>query len=172
MKRAAIFAGLLLLLGTPSFAQSSSIGFIFGASERADDGLDFNFGNSVKEVFYAAELDEGTLLRIKAGRLDTEFDAVEDPSEPAEGHIEYIQALVEYRFYEVFGSTGVYAGPGLYRARAGSNEQTDWGFEAGLTGVFPFSRRVGILVQLGYHWVHVEERPTFFTAGAGIKINF
>lgn len=166
MKRVPLLVGLLLLLAAPSFAQSSSFGFIYGGSERADDGLDLDFSNSVKEVFFSTELDEGTLFKIKAGKFDADFD------EELEGELEYVQALVEYRFYEVFGSTGLYLGPGLYRARANGAEETEWGVEGGVNGTFPVTRRVGFLLQFGYHWVRLEERPTFFTAGAGIKLSF
>ena len=50
------------------------------------------------------------------------------------GKIEYLDALVEYRFDEVFGSTSIFAGPGYYRQKFGSFGETDFGLSAGVSG--------------------------------------
>ncbi|HWW62711.1 MAG TPA: hypothetical protein VN181_15155, partial [Thermoanaerobaculia bacterium] len=90
-----------------------------------------------------------------------------------DGEVEHVEGLVEYRFSEAFGSTGLYAGAGLYRSEANGQEtRTDYGFLAGVTADFPLSRRYGVIADAGYHWTGGDFRARYVTAGVGLRFSF
>lgn len=166
MMRPLAFLCVFALMSTSTaLAQSASFGFMLGGAESLEDGLDLNLGNSVREVFFSTDLELGVLFRIKAGQAD---------SEDRTGKIEYIQALIDYRFHEVFGSTSLFVGPGLYRHKpaGGLEDESEYGLSGGINGEFPFTRRVAFLAELSYHWVNFEDPYRFLTATGGIKLSF
>ncbi|HVT44947.1 MAG TPA: hypothetical protein VMT00_11195 [Thermoanaerobaculia bacterium] len=164
---------LLLFAATPLFSQASSVGFLGGVAQPIDDGFDFDFDDSVRELFFATELQPETFFRIKLGKIDTSnVDELGEGTIAANGKVEYVQALIAYRFYEIFGSTSVFAGPSYYRQRFGEFEETDYGLSAGVTGMFPVTRRLAVLGELSYHWANFEERRRFLTATAGFQFGF
>jgi hypothetical protein len=73
----------------------------------------------------------------------------------AKGSMEHIDALIDYRFSEPFGSTALFAGLGLYRqhgsltadavpeAQRGNTSEMNYGFSGGVNGDFPITRRTG-----------------------------
>lgn len=173
MKRLALLSLLLALTAIPAAAQSSSFGILVGGSENTSDGWDLDPSNPVRELFYGVELENDTWFKIKAGQVDSDdgprFGA---PGVEREGKVEYIDAIVEYNFSESFGRTGLFAGPGFYRQRFGSLEESDWGFAFGVSGTFPITRRFAFLAELGYHVVNFEEEYNFLNIMGGLRIAF
>jgi hypothetical protein len=167
IRHLAFFCMVTLMFASAAFAQSSSFGFLLGGSETLEDGLDLNLGNSVREVFFSTDLELGTAFRIKAGQTDA--DDVD-----RSGKIEYIQALIDYRFHEIFGSTSLFLGPALYRHTPTGelDDETEYGLSGGVNGEFPFTRRIAFLAELSYHWVNFEEPYRFLTATGGVKLSF
>ena len=90
----------------------------------------------------------------------------------AMGDVEHISGDIEYRFSEFYGTTGLFAGVGMYRAEAEGETETDYGFNAGVTGDFPISRRYGVILDATYHWTNLEFRPKYLTVGAGLRVRF
>jgi len=197
MKKLAIAIALLTLGTAPGFAQSTEFGVLFGGSRRfvesahADpappatrfDKDSFSFSNSSIDLYYAVEVDPGTLFKVRVGRINTPvaFDvtpagtAADAPRirEDVDGQVEHVEGVVEYRFSEAFGSTGLYAGAGLYRSEAeGHNTRSDYGFLGGLTADFPLSRRYGIIADAAYHWTRGDFRARYVTVGAGLRFSF
>lgn len=185
MKRPFLVAVLFTLLALPSFAQTSEFGVLFGGSKRMNDagaqgqpGInDFKFSNSVKEMYYATELEPGTLFRIKVGTVDLPlvYANAATPGTPTivKGKMDHIDALVDYRFSEPFGSTGLFAGVGMYRQTApGQQSDTNAGVSGGINGEFPLSRRYSIITEATYHWVHTTNRQRFMTLTGGLRISF
>ena len=173
MKRL-LFLPLLVLLAVPAFGQGSAIGFQLGVSQVADNGIEFDFDDQVKEVFFSTDLEPGSAFKIKAGRVET-TRLVDDEGTlfEEEGDLDYIDALIEYRFYEVYGSTSLFAGPGAYRQRFETGEdETDFGFSVGVAGLFPVTRRLGVVAELAYHWVNFEDSRELLTATGGVRIGF
>jgi len=182
----------LIFCAAPVFAQTSELGILFGGSKRFFSNSDkklrtglpesWDIGNSVREVWYGYYLDHDTVLKIKAGEITGPVGAVvaPDPADPAatdlrDGRIEHLDLLVDYRFDEPFGSTGLFAGAGLYRQRSGTtattpNEGTDYGFSVGVNGDFPLSRRYGVIIEGTYHWVNYSYKPRFLTVTGGLRI--
>jgi len=164
----------LFLFTAPSLlAQSSGFGFLIGGAQPADNGISFRFRESVREVFYETEIDPGTLFKIKAGQTDLERDL--DPGAPnleRDGRLDYIDGLIEYRFYESFGSTGLFAGPGIFRRRFGNEEETNYGLAAGVNALFPVTRRFGLIAEVTYRWGNFETDRAIVTATGGLRISF
>lgn len=162
-----VLAVFLVLCAASLPAQSTSFGFNVGGAESLEDGLDLNLGNTVREVFFGTDLEMGTTFRIKAGQV--EFD-----EEPRAGKIEYVQALIDYEFHEVFGSTTLFVGPALYRHRPGGDldDESEFGLSGGVSGEFPFTRTVAFTAELTYHWVNFDDPYRFLTATGGLKVNF
>lgn len=198
MKKLAIAIALLILGTAPGFAQSTEFGVLFGGSRRfVDSGgnIDpappatrfeddtFSFSNSSIDLYYSVPVDPDTYFKIRAGRINTPvaFDvtpanaAASDPRlrQDVDGEVTHIEGIVEYRFSEAFGSTGLYVGTGLYRAEAeGHDARTDYGFVGGLTADFPLSRRYGVIADAAYHWTRGDFRSRYVTVGAGLRFSF
>ena len=172
MRTAVVLLLSCFALAAPAAAQSLSIGASIGIAESGQDGFEFDFDDSLQEVWIGTEMQSGTTFRLRGGRLDTDEGPDIGGGVLEDGKVEYIDALVEYRSSEVFGSSGFYAGPGFYRQRFDVLEESDWGVAAGVNALFPVTRRFGILVDVGYHWVNFEESYDFIAATAGIRFGF
>ncbi|MEO8033799.1 MAG: hypothetical protein ABI837_05155 [Acidobacteriota bacterium] len=189
MKKSAILLAFVLLSAAPAFAQNQQFGILLGGSKRlyshGDDKLNpnlpsdnFKFGSSVKEVYYGVILEPDTMFKIKLGQINGKVGAVEAPGVgfsgvPVEGKIEHVEGIIDYRFHEPFGSTGIFAGVGLYRAdQNNGGTDTNYGFNAGVNGDFPMSRRYGVVVEGTYHWINLPYRPRLLTVTGGLRVSF
>jgi hypothetical protein len=174
MKRLGILTLLLALLAIPATAQNMQFGLMLGGSDYIEqDDFEFNASDQVRELFVGFEMERGTWFKIKGGQIDSDdgprFGA---PGVEREGKVEYIDAIVEYNFSEVFGSSGLFAGPGFYRQRFGTLEESDWGLTAGLNVSLPVTRRLALVGELSYHWTAFEEDYTFLNIAGGAKLRF
>jgi hypothetical protein len=182
----------------PTFAQTTTgheFGFIFGAARRTVDAdrvieeapgyLDDEFGldNSSFEIFYGLELEPSTVLKLKAGRIETPVRRVTEFPQPVnntigtaadyEGEVQHLDAVIEYRFSEAFGSSALFGGVGMYRSAAdGTETETTYGYQAGVNANFPISRRYGVLLEAAYHWTRGEQNPRMLTVGAWLRFAF
>lgn len=206
MKKPAWLLVFLLAAAPSVMAQSSQFGFLVGGSKRlisqkdqeAGRGVSDNwkFSNSVKEVYYAIELDPGTFFKIKAGQISAPAafrvqtgnaaspQIVTARRDLEKADIDHVDAIVDYRFSESFGSTGLFAGVGLYRQHGTFSatsdvlpqdrdaRETNYGFSAGVNGDFPLSRRYGVVVEATYHMLNYHYRPRYITATGGLRISF
>jgi len=181
MKKASLLL-VLMTLATSAFAQNSEFGILVGGSKRIFASTDkavasdnWKFSNSVREIWYGYYLEPDTMLKIKAGEITSQLGKadVNDPKSVAKGRIEHIDMLVDYRFREAFGSTGLFGGVGLYKQKSGPGsdaEGTDYGFQVGVNGDFPMTRRYGIIIEGAYHWVNYSYKPRFLTLSGGLRI--
>jgi hypothetical protein len=191
---------LMVLVATPVFAQTSEFGILLGGSKRLISHSDqaaglgvsdnFKFGNSVREIFYAVQLDPGTNFKIKAGQIEgpVAFQYTTPTgtarTDSPKGTIEHVDGLIDYRFSEAFGSTGLFAGVGLYRQRGtitdqavplvqrGTQTETNYGFQGGVNGDFPLTRRVGFIAEVAYHWINYHYKPRYVTLTGGLRLSF
>ena len=114
--------------------------------------------------------------RLRGGRIESPVSfAYTVPGSPntfrrdVNGEVQHIEAGVQYEFPEVYGSTGLFAGIGLYR-QSGANvdSTTNFGASFGVNADFPITRRYGIVLDGTYHWVRTDFQPRFLTVGAGV----
>lgn len=175
MKRPGFLALLILplLAATPATAQSLSLGGSIGVSESFEEGFEFRLEDTLSEIWIATETEAGTVLKLRAGRAETDDGPlVGGIPVSQEGTVEYLNAIVEYRSSEVFGSTALYLGPGFYRQKYGALEESDWGVALGANAIFPITRHLGVTLDLGYHWINFEESYDFVAATAGLRYAF
>lgn len=191
MNRLSLVLLLSLLTALPAAAQSTEFGILAGASRRfvedaprdADDAFldsDFSLENGTVDLYWALQLEPDTFFKLKAGRIETQVPYVtgedaegRDIRRDAEGEVQHVEALVEYRFPEAFGSSGLFGGVGMYRHSSdASDATTSWGLTGGVNADFPLSRRYGILVEAAYHWTQADFGPRYLTLGAGLRIAF
>jgi hypothetical protein len=191
---------LILFAATSAFAQTSEFGILLGGSKRLISHSDqaaglgvsdnFRFSNSVREIYYAVQLDPGTKFKIKAGQIEgpVAFQYATPTrtarTDSAKGTVEHVDGLIDYRFSEAFGSTGLFAGVGLYRQRGtitdqavpveqrGTQTETNYGFQGGVNGDFPLSRRVGFIAEVAYHWINYHYKPRYVTLTGGLRFSF
>lgn len=187
---------LMLVCAVPAFAQSSELGILIGGSSRTvDDAVnendvpflddEFSFSRSAVDLYWGFRVEQSTWIKIKAGRMETpvavDVTPVQNPRPPAnqrirrdvEGEVQHIEANAEYRFSEPFGTTGLFAGVGLYRhSGEGVETESNWGWNAGVNADFPITRRYGVLVEGTYHWTRADFRPRYLTIGAGLRVSF
>ena len=191
---------LMLFAAKPAFAQTSEFGILLGGSKRLISHSDqaaglgvsdnFRFSNSVREIFYAVQLDPGTNFKIKAGQIEGpvafQFTTPTGTArtDSAKGTVEHVDGIIDYRFSEAFGSTGLFAGVGLYRQRGTINDQavpleqrgtqteTNYGFQGGVNGDFPLTRRAGFIAEVAYHWINYHYKPRYVTLTGGLRLSF
>lgn len=183
MKRIVFLLAFSALMALPAAAQTMTFGFQLGSGSSLEGGFDIEFDDSIREIYFGASLEPESMFKVKAGEFETaEFGSG--------GTVQYIDALVEYKFSEVFGSTGIFAGPGFYRSKGDvleDDEDTDYGFSIGVNGHFPVTRRFGLTAEAGYHWAKLasdfqpndegileadSDRFTFLTLTGGVRFNF
>jgi hypothetical protein len=192
MKKTLILLGLSLVAAVPVFAQHNEIGLLVGGAKamKTPAGGKSDFQHGFEEISYGVSLEQDTIFKIKLGRMnattafaqsakDDKGNNIVDPGDiDPNGQIEYADAVIEYRFSEPFGSTGLFAGTGLYRqsGRSASGahlQESDYGFVAGLNGLFPITRNVGISAEAAYHWVHFyNPKPRYASLGVGLRLAF
>jgi hypothetical protein len=183
MKKTLILLAFLLVAALPAVAQNNEVGILIGGAKamKTAAGGKSDFQHGFEEISYGISLDQGTIFKIKLGRMDAKTvfvsknaagDQVVDLVD-SKGQVEYADAVVEYRFSEAFGSTGLFAGTGLYRQSGGNRQESDYGFVAGVNGLFPISRSLGITAEGAYHWAHFySPKPRYGTVGVGIRLAF
>ena len=177
MKRAILLLAFTSMAAAPVMAQSSAFGLLIGGAQQLHSGVGFKFSNSVREAFYETTLEPDTFLRFKVGEIEGPVTLRDDsaavPSTiSGTGKIEHADFLVDYRFSEVFGSTGLFAGPGYYRQRLNGQEESNYGLSAGVNGAFPMTRRYALVLEATYHWINFHEKARYLTATGGVKISF
>jgi hypothetical protein len=193
MKKAAVFLAFSLIIAAPMAAQTTEFGVLFGGSKRVEKHSEaatgtqlmnpgFSFSNSAVDLYYAMQVDPGTMFKVQVGRIDgpvafreteTRGGDVVTVRRDVDGQVQHAEGIVEYRFSEPFGSTGLFAGVGMYRQTAtGMNATTDYGFPFGVTADFPISRTYGFIVAATYHLTNADFRPRYFAASAGFRIGF
>ena len=201
MRKFAFAPAFLLLSAMPAIAQTSQFGLLIGGSKRLISRRDeakglgvsdnFKFSNSVREVFYAVQLDPGTFFKVKGGQIEAPVAfqfingaGVKTRTDAPKGKVEHIDAIIDYRFSEPFGSTGLFAGAGLYRQRAtlsdvaipelqrGNQTETNYGLQGGVNGDFPITRRSGFIAELVYHWINYNYKVRYLTLSGGLRFSF
>lgn len=191
MKRAILLSALMLTAAAPAFAQSTEFGVLVGGSRRfveggtAEEGRtltanEFSFSNNAVDLYWAIELEPGTRLKFKAGRIETPvaFEVVNDAGEifrrDEDGEVQHASAVIEYRFDEPYGHTGLFGGLGLYRQSGEGDLDAvrDWGFQAGVNADFPISRKYGVITEATYHWSRGPFSPRYFTVTGGFRFGF
>lgn len=172
--------------------------FVDGADKEDGvvfDDSTFSLSNNTFELYWAMQLEPETYIKIKGGRIQgpvavgyrvpgknepCSADAT-TPAKPkpclfrrdVDGEIQHLEANVEYRFSEPFGSTGLFAGVGFYRLSGEDAESTtNYGVNGGVNADFPISRRYGIVVEGTYHWTSAEFQSRYMTVAAGVRVSF
>jgi hypothetical protein len=192
MKKTLILLGFSLVAALPVFAQHNEIDLLAGGAKalKTAAGGKSDFQHGFEEISYGVSMEEDTIFKIKVGRMNakTAFASSDKDGKgnnivipgnvDPKGQIEYADAVIEYRFSEPFGSTGLFAGGGLYR-QSGANtsgvhlSDSDYGFVGGVNGLFPLTRNVGISVEAAYHWVHFyNPKPRYAAIGVGVRLAF
>ncbi|HVT02024.1 MAG TPA: hypothetical protein VHL58_01460 [Thermoanaerobaculia bacterium] len=168
MKNWLSFSLLLVVAALPLHAEDTSVGLMLGAGQSVREG-GFHVNDPVREIFFSTDTDPATTLKLKVGHisLDENRDGVDITR-----RLDYVDVLVEYKLDEVWGSSGLFGGVGLYREDVASGHDTDYGFSAGLNGTFPVTRRLAFLAEAAYHSARFKDRATFVTVTAGLKLNF
>ncbi len=193
MRRAAVFLAFSLIIAAPMAAQTTEFGVLFGGSKRvvkdheAASGTQlmnpgFSFSNSAVDIYYAMQVDPGTMFKVQVGRIkgpvafkETETIGGNDVTvrRDLDGEVQHAEGIIEYRFSEAYGSTGLFAGVGMYRhAASGVSSITDYGFPIGVDADFPITRTYGFIVAATYHLTNADFRPRYLTASAGFRIGF
>lgn len=191
MKKTLILLGLSLFAALPLFAQHNEIDLLGGGSKAMKTlaGGKSDFQHGFEEISYGVVMEPDTIFKIKLGRMKatTAFASSKDANgedvvapgdvDPS-GQVQYADAVIEYRFSEPFGSTGLFAGAGLYQqsgtSQSGAHlQESDYGFVGGVNGLFPLTRNVGISAEAAYHWVHFyNPKPRYATIGVGLRFSF
>ncbi len=177
MKKTAILLALCAFAALPAAAQNNEFGILFGATRPMKSAAGKGkFESGMRELYYALQLEPGTMFRVEVGRMSTKT-AVRVASGGVDidpnGTLEHADGIIEYRFAEPYGYTGLFAGAGLYRQKVNSHEESDYGFQGGVTALFPLTRTYAIAVEGAYHWINVyKPRPRYLTVGAGLRIAF
>ncbi|HEX8412004.1 MAG TPA: hypothetical protein VF883_24355 [Thermoanaerobaculia bacterium] len=175
-----------IVSGSRRFVDSSNARSLVGEEDWIESN--FEFGNTAYELYWSIPIEPDLNLVFKGGTIQSEIgvpiEAVDpDAEEPgtmatfrrdvADGAVHHAGAVVEYEFDEPFGSSGLFAGLGMYRLTApGEDAQQTWGVHAGVNSDFPISRRYGVVLEAAYHWTKADFNQRFMTVGAGLRVSF
>ena len=177
MKKTPILLAFFAFVALPAAAQHNEFGVLVGSSKpmKSDVGKG-SFESGMREIYYGLQLEPGTIFRIELGRMSVKTALPKTGGGfevDANGNIEHASGVVEYRFSEAYGYTGLFAGAGLYRQKTNAREETDYGFQGGISTLFPLNRTYAIALEGAYHWINVySPRPRYVTLGAGLRISF
>jgi hypothetical protein len=136
-----------------------------------------NYGNGGFQVNLGLVTEPRTILGLRVGRFSINrpnpFGSLTDAG------LSYATIGGEYRFRESYYDSGIYLALGAYRlsgrdADGTSRDRTAAGAALGLTGEFPITRRLGVLVELSGHYADFRrENVQFFAMGhAGVVWHF
>lgn len=175
-----------IVSGSRRFVDSSNARSLNGEEDWIESN--FEFSNTAYELYWSIPIEPDLNLVFKGGSIQSEIgvpvEAIDpDADEPgtmatfrrdvADGAVHHVGAVVEYEFDEPFGSSGLFAGLGLYRLTApGEDAQQTWGVHAGVNSDFPISRRYGVVLEAAYHWTKADFNQRFMTVGAGLRVSF
>lgn len=177
MKKTAILLALFAFLALPAAAQHNEFGVIVGSTKPMKSGVGKgDFQSGFREIYYGVQLEPSTIFKVELGKMSAKT-ALPKPGGGFEGDengtIEHASGIVEYRFSEAYGYTGLFLGAGLYRQKTNAREETDYGYQGGINALFPLNRTYAVAVEGAYHWIDVyRPRPRYVTLGAGLRISF
>lgn len=155
----------------------------------------FRLTSGAREVFYAVQIEPATFFKIQAGQWTTDVGIIQSGTDhktppstigdgkthlPTHGTIEHVDGIVDYRFSEPFGTTGLFAGLGLYRWRqSGTADEfhtvptsTNYGYVFGVNGEFPLTRRYAFMAEGAYHWINMDSPVRYVSVMGGLRIAF
>jgi len=174
-------ASALMLLLAPSRAARAqelynfTVAVLGGAGGSLDVDRGDDLGNTGLQLNLDMVTEPRTHVALRLGKLDLDLD--EGFGSLTDAELTYATVAGEYRWREVYYTSGVYLGLGAYDLQGtgpggGGESDTAPGAVFGLTGEFQLHRRVGLLVELSGHWVDFEEANVFAMGHAGIAIHF
>jgi hypothetical protein len=155
----------------------------------------YRLAHGTREIFYGVQIEPAVLFKIQAGEWDTDVGVVEsgldrhtdpptkigDTSMPRKGKIRHADAIIDYKFTEPFGTTGIFAGLGIYRWSADGPPPdqfhdvptaSNYGYTFGVNGEFPFTKRYAFMVEGAYHWINMSSPVRYVTLSGGLRIGF
>lgn len=143
-----------------------------GGSFDADPGDDL--GNTGYQLNFSMVTEARTHVGFRYGRLALDNDDFFGSLSDAE--LSYLTLAGEYRFPETFSESGVYIGLGAYRLEGtrGGRDETDTsiGVTVGVTGEFPITHWLGILLELSGHYADLDEAQFFAMGHGGLAFHF
>lgn len=190
MRKTAFVLAISLISAAPALAQTTEFGVLFGGSKRVIKNHQpaegtrlqnpgFSFSNSAVDLYYALQVDPGTMFKVQVGRIDSPVAFRETNAagnvvrRDVDGEVQHVEGIIEYRFSEPMGSTGLFAGIGFYRQQAsGFGSTTDYGFPIGVTADFPITRRYGFVTAATFHFTNADFRPRYLTVSGGLRLGF
>jgi len=190
MRKTAFLLAISLISASSALAQTTEFGALFGGSKRVIKHHEpaagtelmnpgFSFSNSAVDLYYALQVDPGTMFKVQVGRIDSPIGIRETNAagnvvrRDVDGEVQHVEGIIEYRFSEPMGSTGLFAGIGFYRQQATSfSSTTDYGFPVGVTADFPITRRYGFVTAATMHFTNADFHPRYLTISGGLRLGF
>ena len=153
----------------------------------------FRLTHGAKEVFYAVQIEPATWFKVQAGQWDTDVGIVQAGKDrtsgaatgparfPRPGTVQHADGIVDYKFSEPYGTTGLFVGLGIYRWSASGPPpdefhdvptETNYGYTFGVNGEFPMTRRYAFMVEGNYHWINMSSPVRYVTVMGGVRVGF
>ncbi len=153
----------------------------------------FHLTHGAHEAFYAVQVESSTWFKIQAGEWNTDVGIVrsgkdkdgnptgESAKFPVSGKVRHADAIVDYRFTEAYGSTGIFGGIGFYRwspsgpapdAAHDVPTQSQFGYTFGINGEFPMTKRYAFMLEGAYHWINMSSPVRYVTVMGGVRVGF
>ena len=157
----------------------------------------FHLTHGAREVFFAVPLESAMLFKLQVGEWNSDVGIVQsgktkdkdgnpintgDPARfPVSGKIRHADAIVDYRFTEAFGTTGIFGGVGFYRWSASGAApdavhdvptESNFGYTFGINGEFPLTKRYAFMLEGAYHWINMSSPVRYVTVMGGLRVGF
>ena len=110
-----------------------------------------------------------TAVGIRFGSIGLSADQVGSITSPT---FRYATIVGEYRFQELYYESGVFFGLGLYQLGNSVDSEEGPGLTLGVSGDFPISNRLSVVIELSGHYADIDASSTYATAHAGVAYKF
>ena len=179
MKRTALLIPLVLLLAITSSVSAQEyfafrVSGLIGLGGALDDDVSSSFSNTSFQLGFSYESEKDTLVGFRYGQLD--FDDGLNDEGFGSARLSYLTVSGEYRLNEGYYQSGLFLGIGAYNLETsgllGTDDDTGIGATFGVTGEFPVSKRLAVLIEFSAHWADLDAANLFGLGHAGLVYRF
>ena len=193
VRRALILCAVLAALAAPCLAQTFGVGGAVGIINDVDPYSEafkgFKWGEA--NGWFEYRMEEDATLRLTYGNMWTQQSASQSvvttpdgavPLPKLDENIQYGIVSVDYRLWQGFFTSGLFAGIGWYGIRPAEvppdlepyadRHENVFGWHVGVDGEFTVTKQVGVVLRFTYHNISAHPHRQFANADGGVVYRF
>lgn len=164
-----LLAALLLLAGAGAATAQERYSYTVTLGPVMGGSISEGTGSSGLQAAFSWRTQPRTAVAIRFGSIDLGADQVGSLTSPT---FRYATIAGEYSFQELYYESGVFFGLGLYELGNSVESEEGPGLTLGVSGDFPISKRLSVVIELSGHYADIDAASTYATAHAGLAYQF